>query len=733
MPWKVRPVQYPAYWQRSEAELKQEFAELHECSGPERTWLQGLIDSTYLKRKTRDRRTGHMGVGLQIVAALRVENSNLWKAYIARRDRIAQARLGIGHDQILNSSVRPPMSSAVVANEVPRELDASVREAYLFHGTTAVAAVSIQREGFCLELAGSKTGRMFGKGIYLAEASSKADEYATGCEDFHTILICRAACGNSFRVTEGDFQLEEKMRGWRMQRFNSVVGDREAAVGTYREYVFYDAAQIYPEYVVIYRRMHLASAQFAPPILVHTSGDDINNDMLLFCSGGNWKAQQVPTSLACFFGSMPAMPFRLLSLPDRRGSVLFVDTTGNGRYNVNLFAPTACSTTWTPLPRGLDLPLAALLGDLDAVQAMAANTKDFEEPRLRGMTALDIACAKGHADIVTFLEFATNRIPHQAHHEQMAKFEAAMLETAQLEAAFRRVRNAMEEPVGSSTPSGADDFLQQLMGSLDDEDDVAARGQAHASSSGSSGDSLDHALDLVQTDSEDEGCWHGRPPLMVTAEDTAHFCGGSPSSSASPSRWSVDGAHLANSGGPAELNAGLKLSFRAPCGTSEQPASSVAVQDVSQPTVAPPDHKLLLDQDISDNIGMLDDFLDRALESEAESSTVEIRSECHCLGGVVPSKVEAPCVLFEAALPAVNCGGTVHNAQNPCKPIECSLARSLREVCRSDATRLAAAQPVVTEFHVNTGTPSKGDNEGLLQSLLEELLRDVPCEPLARQ
>jgi hypothetical protein len=36
--------------------------------------------------------------------------------------------------------------------------------------------------------------------------------------------------------------------------FDSVLGDREAEVGTYREFVVFDQAQIYPEYIVIYSR-----------------------------------------------------------------------------------------------------------------------------------------------------------------------------------------------------------------------------------------------------------------------------------------------------------------------------------------------------------------------------------------------------------------------------------------------------------------------------------------------
>merc|ERR1719188_835518 len=35
-----------------------------------------------------------------------------------------------------------------------------------------------------------------------------------------------------------------------------VCGNRETTKGTYREFVFYDEGQLYPEYTVIYRRQY---------------------------------------------------------------------------------------------------------------------------------------------------------------------------------------------------------------------------------------------------------------------------------------------------------------------------------------------------------------------------------------------------------------------------------------------------------------------------------------------
>merc|ERR1719345_647691 len=36
--------------------------------------------------------------------------------------------------------------------------------------------------------------------------------------------------------------------------FDSICGDRSVSVGTYREFVVYDADQLYPEFIIIYSR-----------------------------------------------------------------------------------------------------------------------------------------------------------------------------------------------------------------------------------------------------------------------------------------------------------------------------------------------------------------------------------------------------------------------------------------------------------------------------------------------
>lgn len=57
-------------------------------------------------------------------------------------------------------------------------LDSSVNEVYAFHGTFVRYALAIAEHDFNIDLAGSSTGTLYGRGAYLGESITKADEYA---------------------------------------------------------------------------------------------------------------------------------------------------------------------------------------------------------------------------------------------------------------------------------------------------------------------------------------------------------------------------------------------------------------------------------------------------------------------------------------------------------------------------------------------------------------------------
>ena len=133
----------------------------------------------------------------------------------------------------------------------------------------SIVSLGITEHGFEISRAGDHVGTMFGAGCYFAECSSKADEYVrdTGLKSAvsafrgeggaggatFALLICRVLCGRLFRVTRSD---PEAIRSALANGHDSILGDREASVGTYREFVAFNQESIYPEYVVIYERVY---------------------------------------------------------------------------------------------------------------------------------------------------------------------------------------------------------------------------------------------------------------------------------------------------------------------------------------------------------------------------------------------------------------------------------------------------------------------------------------------
>jgi len=154
-------------------------------------------------------------------------------------------------------------------------------DALLLHGTNPSSAMGILKTGFVLDHSGKATGTMLGNGIYLAECSSKADEYARDdgggtYPGLMALLVCRCLVGKTYVVQEaGDHVSQARRAG-----YDSVVGDRETKVGTYREFVIFDERQILPEYAVIYRRQY-DQAKVPPSMHQAVSGT----------TGKNWQVQ----------------------------------------------------------------------------------------------------------------------------------------------------------------------------------------------------------------------------------------------------------------------------------------------------------------------------------------------------------------------------------------------------------------------------------------------------------
>lgn len=190
----------------------------------------------------------------------------MWQRYISRRDEIKERRAG---DASLKP-VEPPVVTDLIAGaheDVFEPLDSApeLSEVYLWHGTAVRTALAIAQNDFNIDLAGGNAGTMYGRGAYLAESCTKADEYSkdeTGgyYDGIYALLLVRACLGKYYYTQTRDQEASGKVASG---DFDSTLGDRAASVNTYREFVVYNSDQIYPEYIVLYSRLHAADDELA--------------------------------------------------------------------------------------------------------------------------------------------------------------------------------------------------------------------------------------------------------------------------------------------------------------------------------------------------------------------------------------------------------------------------------------------------------------------------------------
>lgn len=219
-----------------------------------------MLDGTWRAVRTRDR-TGLVPHRLLAIDVQRIEHRNLWVAYHNQKHRLRAQRGRCQPVQELEgASYGGPVKTARFARgDFQEGLDGHFNEYYLWHGTTPARADAIMTSGFRLNMSGKNRGLgAWGRGIYFAECSSKSDEYAGDGEALYkgifAMLLCRVCCGKMARKTEPNAKdAEEALLSG---EYDSVFGDREAVVGTYREFVVFRERQVYPEYAVLYRRVY---------------------------------------------------------------------------------------------------------------------------------------------------------------------------------------------------------------------------------------------------------------------------------------------------------------------------------------------------------------------------------------------------------------------------------------------------------------------------------------------
>lgn len=219
--------------------------------------LQQLLDMSYKNTWTRDRKCTGVNVvpaRFELLRALRSENYHDWRRYYLKRHHIVH-ELNTRHFGLEKIT---PLTHWIPAVGRHKLRDDTCNEWLLFHGTHGDSAESIAAGDFTLSLAGSTTGTLYGRGTYFAESITKADEYAQpGRNGCCCVLVCRVVGGRVLyndEVTPDAQRLQNSVVNG--SDYHAILGDREKCRGTFKEFVVFDADQIYVEYILEYKRVY---------------------------------------------------------------------------------------------------------------------------------------------------------------------------------------------------------------------------------------------------------------------------------------------------------------------------------------------------------------------------------------------------------------------------------------------------------------------------------------------
>eukprot|EP00931_Biecheleriopsis_adriatica_P118744 TRINITY_DN94072_c0_g1_i1.p1 TRINITY_DN94072_c0_g1~~TRINITY_DN94072_c0_g1_i1.p1 ORF type:complete len:282 (-),score=60.91 TRINITY_DN94072_c0_g1_i1:223-1029(-) len=172
----------------------------------------------------------------EVVRCLRVEDAVLWEKYAAKRAQIRERAVAI-------EDIKPETSESI-SFSAKTTLDQSVNEVWLLHGTSEEAAKAIAKSNF-----NGSSGGCFGPGTYFADDAKKSNQYAKGATEdgCKIMLLCRVTLGGVKKLEPGQDRTADRF--FDDPNIDSVLGFTDT-----REFVVYDSAQIYPEYIMYYKQ-----------------------------------------------------------------------------------------------------------------------------------------------------------------------------------------------------------------------------------------------------------------------------------------------------------------------------------------------------------------------------------------------------------------------------------------------------------------------------------------------
>ncbi|XP_059146951.1 uncharacterized protein LOC131934836 [Physella acuta] len=219
---------------------------------------------------------------IEVLDVQRVENIHLFDPYANERKKLFQKMVEnekVCDDFGITLPSKQLKTTEFLESFMKEELYSEINEHYLFHGTKPEFVATLTKQGLDPKLC---THGMLGKGVYLAEKSTKSDQYADpkpkaanqprsapGTKLY--LFLLRAVLGNTYvvhrdhpRVVRGAERFarppcmecqDEKCSKDHVFYDSITLDGGGSTVSLYREFVVYSERCCYPEYLITYKRV----------------------------------------------------------------------------------------------------------------------------------------------------------------------------------------------------------------------------------------------------------------------------------------------------------------------------------------------------------------------------------------------------------------------------------------------------------------------------------------------
>ncbi|KAJ8319960.1 hypothetical protein KUTeg_001547 [Tegillarca granosa] len=183
-------------------------------------------------KKVKDLFGMSMPAGL-ISSIERIENGELWMNFASKRDKMKR-----------------------------KKKSGDLNERRLFHGTYHRYVDAICRQGFDFRFSGKSVGTKYGKGSYFSKSSIYADSYTDESKEMFVVLVL---AGDTVKGDPSYVRPPPKNPRDPHELYDSCVDD----VNSPNIYVIFTFDQVYPQYVVKYKRKSVLEFRCINFLLIH--------------------------------------------------------------------------------------------------------------------------------------------------------------------------------------------------------------------------------------------------------------------------------------------------------------------------------------------------------------------------------------------------------------------------------------------------------------------------------